>query len=169
MTELSNLTWYLAQTKPNAHRVAQRNLERQRFHTFLPAHEVVTRKRGKMSTEVKPLFPGYIFVGALPQQTRVDKVNNTFGVSRLVAFGSAPAKVPDRLIRELHRQCDDSGKLLPPQSFATGSTVKVTTGPFSDLVATVEKMDEQQRVWVLLDILGKDTRVAMPPQALRSA
>ena len=78
-------------------------------------------------------------------------------------------QVPKRLISELQNQCDDSGRLLPPQSFATGTTVKVSMGPFSDLLATVEKMDGQQRVWVLLDILGKDTRVAIPTEALRSA
>lgn len=169
MHEDLNIAWYLAQTKPNGHRIALRNLDQQGFRTFLPTHDTPARKRGKTVVEQKPLFPGYLFVGVDSQSARLDKVNSTFGVNRLVAFGASPVKVPVSLITEIRTQCDESGKLLPPQSFGAGTTVKVTTGPFSDLLATVERMDGQQRVWVLLDILGKDTRVAVPTQALRSA
>ena len=70
----NDMTWYLAQTKPNAHRVAIRNLDRQGFQTFLPTHEASSRKRGKSVIDLKPLFPGYLFVGIDAQSPRLDKV-----------------------------------------------------------------------------------------------
>ncbi len=41
-----------------------------------------------------------------------------------------------------------------------GQSIKVTAGPFADLVGTLERLDEQERVRVLLDILGGKTPVA---------
>ena len=34
------ISWYVVQFKPNSHKIALRNLQRQGFETFLPMHEV---------------------------------------------------------------------------------------------------------------------------------
>ena len=56
-------SWYLAQLKPNAHRIAERNLRRQEFETFLLPVEVTRRKSTTFVNELRPLFPGYIVRG----------------------------------------------------------------------------------------------------------
>lgn len=55
-------TWFLAQLKPNSVKIAERNLKRQGFRTFLPVEEVTKRANSKFVTAVRPMFPGYIFV-----------------------------------------------------------------------------------------------------------
>ena len=55
--------WHLIQFKPNSHRLAERNLQRQDFETFLPFHEVTRRKTHRFITDLIPLIPGYMFVG----------------------------------------------------------------------------------------------------------
>ena len=55
-------TWFLAQLKPNSHRIAERNLARQGVRTFLPLQEETKRARGRFTTQMRPLFPGYLFV-----------------------------------------------------------------------------------------------------------
>ena len=37
--------------------------------------------------------------------------------------------------------------------------VTLQKGPFSQFVATVESLDEDQRVWVLIDLMGQKTRI----------
>jgi hypothetical protein len=54
--------WYLIQFKPNSHRVAERNLHRQGFQTFLPMQKITRRKASRFVSDLKPLFPGYMFV-----------------------------------------------------------------------------------------------------------
>jgi len=51
----SGTTWYLAQCKPNSHRIAERNLARQGFKTFLPLHKEASRVRGKFTLQVPPV------------------------------------------------------------------------------------------------------------------
>ena len=94
----------------------------------------------------------------------------TLGVCRLVTFvTNKPAQVPLSFISSLMSRCDSSGKLLPPKLLNQGDTVCITGGPFADYVARVEKAAPQQRIWVLLEFMGKSTRVAVRHADLRQA
>ena len=42
------------------------------------------------------------------------------------------------------------------------------SGPFANFVATVEQMASDARVWVLLDIMGKETRVQVDRQQIQA-
>jgi len=44
----------------------------------------------------------------------------------------------------------------------------MTHGPFADFVAEVEKIDPDRRVWVLLDIMGGKTRIAVDAGQVRA-
>ena len=87
------------------------------------------------------------------------KVNNTLGVSRLVCFNGKPKQVPQNLISGLMLKSDADGKIIPMSTLKSGDQVKIMRGPFSDFIAKVEKIDEQQRIWVLLDFMGQNTKL----------
>jgi len=53
--------------------------------------------------------------------------------------------------------------------FKQGGAVKVTAGPFADLVGQLERLDDNGRVRVLLEILGGKVRVALPQNFLAPA
>ena len=78
--------WHLIQFKPNAHRLAQRNLKRQDFEVFLPMQEITRRKASRFVSDLRPLFPGYMFVGVDSRAAPWRTINSTIGVSRLVSF-----------------------------------------------------------------------------------
>jgi len=160
-------TWFLAQSKPNSHKIAERNLQRQGFQTFLPLHEETKRKAGQFTTSLRPLFTGYLFVAFDAAKGGWRAINSTYGVTRLVSFGDDPQPVPNDLISNLVLRCDQSGRLLPPRILKTGDTVEISSGPFADFVATVEKVDPDQRVWMLLELMGRATRVVVHQDALR--
>lgn len=162
--------WYVVQLKPNAEAIAKRNLLRQGIQIFAPFEDVTVRKARKLVQACKALFPGYLFVSFDQDAIRWRTVNSTTGVCRLVSFADdRPAQVPPELISSLMQRCDPSGKLLPPRLLHEGDTVRVTNGPFADFIGTFEQLAPDQRNWVLLDILGKDTRVAIRSAALRLA
>ncbi len=156
--------WFVAQLRPNCETIAKRNLERQGFGLFAPYEELVMRRASAYRTVRKPLFPGYLFVSFDPAGAHWRAINSTMGVSRLVSFRTGePSNVPDALIANLQGRCDADGKILPPDELAPGEQVRIIQGPFSEFVATVEHLAPQQRIWVLLDVMGKSTRVVLKP------
>ncbi|HMO06149.1 MAG TPA: transcriptional activator RfaH [Paracoccaceae bacterium] len=160
----SSTAWFLAQFKPNCHAIAPRNLGRQGFRTFLPMQEVTGRRHGRFVTRLRPLFPGYLFVALPADPLAFRAAGATVGISRIVGHGEAPARVPPGLVDDLMRRCDEAGRLIQPdgQPPAPGERVAVLTGPFADFVGTVEALAPERRVWVLLDVLGQQARVALP-------
>ncbi|MCE6967122.1 transcription termination/antitermination protein NusG [Cereibacter sphaeroides] len=161
--------WYLVQTKPNAFRIAERNLLRQRITVFCPVEKVTQRHGTRFREITRQLFTGYLFVRVDPANPQWRAINSTYGVSRLVTFAGTPGSVPNPLVMALHARCDQTGLVQPPESLKTGDRVRITAGPFANFVATVENIHPDQRVAILLDILGGKTRTEIQIQQLQSA
>lgn len=153
--------WYLAQTKPNAHRIALRNLVRQGFETFLPLQRLTRRSGGRFVSREVPLFPGYLFVTFATGQRRWHAINNTQGITRLVSFGAEPAHVPLGLVEGLRKRCDEDGVLRDRGLPEHGDAVRLLSGPLADFVARVEEITPERRVWVVLEMMGQPLRVAL--------
>ena len=65
-------------------------------------------------------------------------------------------------------RCDTAGKLLPPKLLKPGDQVRMISGPFANFVATIENIAPDRRVWVLMEIMGGQTRVAVTADQLRT-
>ncbi len=130
--------------------------------------EETRRVRGKFLTKLRPLFPGYLFVAIDSVKGGWRAVNSTLGVTRLVSVGETPVIVPARLVSDLMLRCDPDGKLLPARTLQPGDRVTVINGPFADFAASIERLAPDQRVWLLLDLMGRKTRVAVDPEQLRA-
>ena len=161
-------SWFLAQLKPNCANIADKNLKRQGFKTFLPLEEETRQRNGKFVTAMRPLFPGYIFVAFDVACGFWRTVNSTYGITRLVSFGKEPTAVPLDLVSQLMLRCDANGKILPPKLLKPGDQVTLTKGPFTNFVAEVEKIAPDRRVWVLMEFMGGQTRVAVGADQLRA-
>ena len=159
--------WYLIQFKPNSHRLAMRNLKRQGFETFMPMQEITRRKASRFVSYLRPLFPGYMFVSVEPESKPWSKINSTLGVSRLVSFNNTPKPLPSKLVSTLMLRRDNEGKLLQAEKFNSGDNVEVLTGPFANFVATVETIDTEQRVWILMEFMGQSTSMQISPNQIQ--
>jgi len=161
--------WYLIQFKPNSHRVAERNLRRQEFETFLPMQKITLRKASRFVNDLKPLFPGYMFVSVNSELAPWRTINSTIGVSKLVSFEGKPKPLPLQLISGLMLRCDASGTLIQPKSLNEGDSVEMLNGPFANFIATVDTIDPKQRIWVLMDFMGQKTRMQVIADQLQIA
>ena len=160
--------WFILQFKPNAHHKAVRNLTQQGFETFLPLTNTTSRKSSRFINATQPLFPGYMFITFNKTDAEWHKINNTYGVSRLVTFNSILKSIPNAFIDNLIMRYDLSGKLLPVKKLKKGDQVKVLNGPFANFTATVEKYETNQRIWILLDLMGRQTKMQTPPDTVQS-
>ena len=158
--------WFLLQFKPNTHRIAESNLNRQGFETFLPLQKITRRKRDHFSTKLKPLFPGYMFVTFNPNGAHWRTINSTIGVSKIVSLDSQPNPVPPNLINELMAQCNSAKEFVPSKTFIKGNAVRLLNGPFTNFIATIEKIDSKKRIWILMDFMGQKTRFSTKPNDL---
>jgi len=144
-------------------------LQRQGFETFLPMQKITRRKASRFVSDLKPLFPGYMFVSVNSELAPWRSINSTIGVSKLVSLEGKPKPLPLQLISGLMLRCDASGELLPPKSLNEGDSVEMLTGPFANFIATVDRIDPEQRIWVLMDFMGQKTRVQVSADQLQLA
>ncbi len=158
--------WYLIQFKRNAHYIAERNLNQQKFKTFLPLQNSTEKRRSEFFTSIKPLFPGYMFVRIKSDGAPWQKINSTLGVSRLICQDGVPRLVPPGVVSGLLSRCDSSGRLLPPTVLQRGDAVKIQSGALANFIATVETIDSNRRIWVLMDLMGQVTRVQVASEQL---
>ena len=159
--------WFILQFKSNSHHLAAKNLNRQGFETFLPLHETTSRRLSRFINTSKPLFPGYMFIKFDRAESEWHKINNTYGVSHLITFNSILKSIPTIFVDHLMKRYDLSGKLLPIQKLKKGDQVTVLTGPFANFIATVEKYEADQRIWILMDLMGRKTKIITPSDALK--
>ena len=159
--------WFILQFKSNSHHLAAKNLNRQGFETFLPLHDTTSRRTSRFINTSKPLFPGYMFIKFDRAESEWHKINSTYGVSRLITFNSILKSIPTIFVDHLMKRYDLSGKLTPIQKLKKGDQVTVLTGPFANFIATVEKYEADQRIWILMDLMGRKTKITTPSDALK--
>ena len=158
--------WFILQFKSNSHHLAAKNLNRQGFETFLPLHETTSRRLSRFINTSKPLFPGYMFIKFDRAESEWHKINSTYGVSRLITFNSILKSIPTIFVDHLMKRYDSSGKLIPIKKLKKGDQVTVLKGPFANFAATVEKYKDDQRIWVLMDLMGRKTKIQTPSDNL---
>ena len=159
--------WFILQFKANSHHQATKNLNQQGFKTFLPLHDTTSRRVSRFINTTQPLFPGYMFITFDRKKTEWHKINNTYGVLRLVTFNSILKLIPTTFINNLMKRYDLSGKLLPVKKLKKGDQVKLLKGPFANFIATVEKYEDDQRIWVLMDLMGRKSKIQATKDALQ--
>jgi transcriptional antiterminator RfaH len=164
-----NERWYVARTLPQRELYAARQLTNQGFRSFVPRYWKNRRHARKVETISAPLFPRYIFVVVDRTRDRWRSINGTLGVERLLMYGGEPQAVPVGVVENLVAAADVEGNVRFNFHLKEGQAVKVTAGPFADLVGQLERLDDNGRVRVLLEILGGKVRVALPQDLLAPA
>ena len=153
--------WYAIQTKPRQEEVAHLNLERQGFRVYLPRIQLKKRRGSKWQVVIEPLFPGYLFLNVDLDRDNIAPVRSTIGVRAMVRFGVERVPVPDEVIEYLQRREAAAGAASDesPNPFKPGDKVRILSGPFGGLEAVYEMDRSDDRVLLLIDMLGRQSRV----------
>lgn len=162
--------WYVAQTRPREERTALTHLIRQGFTTFLPEYLRRRSHARRVETVRAPLFPGYLFISMDIALTRWRAIASTVGVSRLICTGERPSIVPDGVIESIRSRADDCGliQIEPIVPFRPGDAVQVVSGAFADQIGLFQCATDEDRVVLLLDILGREIKVKLPLASVAS-
>ena len=154
--------WYLIYTKPRAEVVAQENLQRQGYETYLPLVQAKRRQRGRYQTVIEAMFSRYLFIQLNCKTDNWAPIRSTIGVVNLVRFNGSPSMLPSSLIDSIRSMENENGlHELTEEVFQPGDSVYIVEGVFSGLKGIFQAKTSQERVNVLLNIAGQFTRVNM--------
>lgn len=154
--------WIVARTQSNREKWAAENVARQGFEFYLPRIQEAYKAHGRVVETGRPLFPCYLFV-------RTDGpwrfLTGTFGVAGIILNGEGPAILPDDAVDQLKALEVDGYVSLPPPpapiDLIPGDTVRIQSGALEGQTGVYEGMASATRQRVLLDYLGKRTRVLL--------
>jgi transcriptional antiterminator RfaH len=162
MTEGSR--WYVVHTQPRGEAAALRHLRRQGFNAFLPEYRRRRRHARRIDWVRAPLFPRYMFVAMDMASARWRAIASTIGVSHLVCNGDEPAPVPEGVVEDIRARVGVDGlvKLEPRNPFRPGDAVRVLVGALADQIGFFQCATDEDRVVLLLDMLGRRVSIKLP-------
>jgi transcriptional antiterminator RfaH len=160
------LRWYAMQTKPNKEKEVEKRLSDLTLEVFLPWMRTRRRVGTRFHWILAPLFPSYLFC-------RMDIVISgkaarySPGVKDFLTFGNRIAEVDGEIIQALRERCPGGVAQIEPIKPKPGDMVRINEGPFSGLEAVFEhSLKGSERVAVLLEILGRQTRLVLPGETI---
>ena len=71
------------------------------------------------------------------------------------------------LIEELKYSFSPDNASTAADNYKIGMNAAITNGPFAQLIGKIDEIDSNQRIWILLDILGNQTRVSVNQHDLK--
>jgi transcriptional antiterminator RfaH len=167
----SQQAWYVVHTEVNGEVRAEFNLRRQGFRTYLPRYLRSRRHARRTQMVPRPLFPRYLFVTLDLARDRWRSIPSTFGVSQIVLAGERPAPLPDGIVEQIRaREADDGYVALGlPSGVVPGSRVRLIDGIFADAKGVLDRIGDDRRIAVLLELLGREVRVFVPASSVSAS
>ncbi len=160
--------WYVVHTHFKNEALALTNLRRQGFDVYLPQY-LKSRRHARRSELVSaPLFPRYLFVYLDIEAVRWRAIKYTIGVQHIICNGERPAPVPDGVVEDIKAHENDAGKVVLGRicPFKKNQLVKINTGALSDHSGLFDCASDDQRVFILLELMGRMVRVRVPMETI---
>ncbi len=139
------------------------------FEVLLPTETVSEVKRGKKTSTVRKLMPGYVFVQMklYDEESKVLNkpwyfVKETTGVIGFVG-GDRPTALRESDISDIRERVEaGAGKETPKVQYEVGEEVKITDGPFLNLTGRIDEIDPARgKLKISVSIFGRFTPVEL--------
>ncbi len=159
--------WYVVYSKPRKEACAEFYLRQKGLEVFFPRLRLPgsLRKRKR----IVPLFPNYLFVRIQVFSAEYSYVAWSPGVNRFVSFNGIPTPLDDEIVAYLMEQSTDEGIITARSNLKPGQEVQISGGPFEGLIGIIQyPPDAKGRVKLLLNLLSREVKVAVPLQFIDS-
>lgn len=156
--------WYVLHTysgyenmvKDNLEMVFNKNNMQDRlFEITIPMEDVVEEKNGKRKIVQRKMFPSYVLIKMVYDNSMWHMIVRTRGVTGFVGPQGRPIPLSEEEIRRMHLE-----KLVVDTDFKVGDKVTVTDGPLEGFVGDIEALDALNgKVKVMVSMFGRLTPV----------
>lgn len=142
-------------------RIESEHLEDKILQVLVPTQDKIEIKAGKKVEVKEKIFPGYILVKMVLDDTSWLAVRTTQGVTSFVGMGNKPTPISDAEVATIIKFTQEEAPVYK-QVFAVSDTVKIVDGPFADFIGKIDSLDEERgKVKVLVSIFGRETPVEL--------
>ncbi len=162
--------WFVIHTYSGHEERVKKNLEQRMklmdagdeiSQVVVPTEEEVEVRGGQRRAVAKKILPGYVLVQMKVSDQSWSIVRSTPGVTGFVGSGSKPAPLREEEVDQILKQMTAEAPKVKI-GFKSGQSVRVTDGPFTDFVGTVDEISMGKgKVKVLLSLFGRDTPVEL--------
>ena len=166
----SGAKWYVVHTYSGHENKVSANLKQRIdtmkladkiFDIIVPTRNIVTVKHGKKEEQKEKIFPGYILVKMVLDDTSWLAVRTTQGVTAFVGAGNKPTPISEKEVDTILKFMQMEAPKYKA-SFSVGEAVKIVDGPFADFLGTIDTIDEEKgKIKVLVSIFGRETPVEL--------
>ena len=132
------------------------------FRVIVPEQTIVEYKDGVKKEKVKKMFPGYVLVEMIMTDEVWFIVRNTQGVTGFIGSSGKGAKPIPLMPDEVDRILSNMGmsRMDTAKDLVEGKKVKITDGPFKNMIGKIASVDlDNKKVELLLDLFGQETSV----------
>ena len=127
------------------------------FEILIPTEKRMKIRGGKRFTKEEMLFPGYIFIKMVLDDSSWVVARETQGVTGFVGVGDKPTPVVNKEVKAI-KQYLLAEKPKFKVSFSVGEAVKIIDGPFVDFLGTVDSIDKEKgKLKVMVSVFGRET------------
>ena len=160
--------WYVANTRAKDEHRAALNLRRQGFVVYLRCYSKRRSHARRIDYVRAALFPKYVFINLNLDDSHWACINSTRGIHHLITVGNRPSQVPFGIVEEIKSREGEGGLVSLNRQFniKKGDRVTVTSGAFCDQSGIFERQDDENRIVILLQLLGREIKVSLPPAAI---
>ena len=131
------------------------------FEILVPTQDRIIIRSGKKATIKEKIFPGYMLVKMVMDDPTWLAVRTTPGITGFVGAGKQPTPLSELEVSNIQKFVSTPAKRFKTR-FTKGEAVKITDGPFSDFLGTINEIDEEKgKVKVLVSIFGRETPVEL--------
>jgi len=142
-------------------RAESMNLQDKIFRILIPTEQELCTRNGKKREIQRKIFPGYILIQMVLDDSTWYLVKSTTGVTGFVSSGNKPVPLQDKEIQNI-LQAVEGPRQKPKVLWEKGQVVRVTAGPFAEFTGTIEDVSPpKEKVRVLISIFGRDTPVEL--------
>jgi len=131
------------------------------FEVIVPKEKQIEIKAGKRRKVEKKIFPGYILVNMIMTKNSWYVVRNTPKVTGFIGTGVDPVPVNEEEVEIILKRM---GVEEPKYKIdvSVGDPVRITDGPFKDMEAVVNEIDQEKgKIKALVNIFGRETPVEL--------
>ncbi len=175
MENITPSTWYILKTIGGKEKKVKEYIESESQllglndklgQLLIPVEKIVTQKGGKRKEKEKILYNGYLFVEIVSTEKKeITELFHTLkSTPNAIGFILSPAGNPEPVnsleMRRILGMVDELTQrgAVSGEEFAIGDNVKVTDGPFNDMTAVVEEVNnEKHKLKVSVKIFGRKT------------
>ncbi len=138
------------------------------FFPFVPMQEILFKKAGMIKKELKPLFPGYVFIETrIPDKEFLKAVSipvyASHDIISILKYSENEISMKESEKKLLLRLCNDYFCIESSRGIIEGDRIYITEGPLRGLESTIKKVNRHTRQTLIeLEILGGKRFVSVP-------